>query len=144
MGEDYVRQEEAPFNMAIATLKRLDTILQQIRSLNSFSIINSVEKQDSHINLMQSFYINAVPLFEENKKKKRKEKEKEDNSLKELETEILNFCLEKKTIVKSGNQQYIHIYSSDKEKRINQIMIELLKRLEKYFMPGRREAEGLI
>ena len=141
---DDSREGEAPFNMAIATLKRLDIILQQIRILNSIYSSNSIEKQKSHIGLLQQFYINAVPLFKENKDKKNKKEKVGDGSLKELETEILNFGLETKTIVKSGSQKFINVYSSSKERRLNEIMIDLLKRLDKYFMPGRREAEGLI
>jgi hypothetical protein len=132
------RSDEAPFNMAIATLQRLDTILQQIRRLNTLYPIDSVEKQKSHISLVRDFYINSIPLFKEEKV------EGKEDKLPEIEKEILDNKLETKNLIKSGSQIYKTVYSQELEKRLNEIMIYLLRRLKKYFMPGKRDAEGLI
>ncbi len=151
MPEDNERETEAPFNMAIATLQRLDLILQQIRNLDVQFPIDSVSKQKSYISLVKQFYINSVPLFKEDKKKygnKKKDDKKEDTkkkeSLKKLQDEILSLKLDKKRCIRSGTQTYRYAYSEEKEKRINEILIEIQQRLSKFFMPGKRETEGLI
>ena len=151
MPEDNERETEAPFNMAIATLQRLDAILQQIRDLDSQYPIDSASKQKSYISLVKQFYINSVPLFKESKNvygKKKKGGKKKDTtkkiSLKVLQNEILSLKLDKKKVIRSGTQTYKYVYSEEKEKRINEILIDLQQRLSKFFMPGKRDTEGLI
>ncbi len=147
MPEDNERETEAPFNMAIATLQRLDLILQQIRNLDVQFPIDSVSKQKSYISLVKQFYINSVPLFKEDGKKKKGGKKKDTTkkeSLKKLQDEILSLKLDKKKCIRSGTQIYKYTYSEEKEKRINEILIEIQQRLSKFFMPGKRDTEGLI
>lgn len=127
------RAIEAPFNMAIATLKRLDTILQQIRNNDTLYPHDSPEKQKSFIGLVKQFYINSVPLFP-----------KEDKELKDLGDEILNLKIKKTTGIKGGGQTYVYIYTEELDKRLNQILIEIQLKLKRFFMPDKRDIEGLI
>jgi len=135
------REIEAPFNMAIATLKRLDLILIQIRQLHSQYTPDSNIKQKAHIDLVKQFYLNAIPLFDVEK-----EKEKEDGkkSMKELGKEILELNMERKSKISNGNQSVGEIYSYDKEIRLNEIMVDLQFRLKRFFMPGKKNVEGLM
>ena len=148
MGFNKEGETEAPFNMAIATLKRLDSILQQITSLDFDYPRDSVEKQKIHIGLVKKFFINATPLFKDDNEKKGNKNKKDNNDekehLKKLHNEILDFQVDKKHGIKSGTQISRHVYSEKKEKRLNEILIEIQQRLKKFFMPGKREVEGLI
>ena len=117
---DY-RDTEAPFNMAIATLKRLDTILQQIRQLDLIYQPTDIDKQKSYMGLVKQFYINAVPLLGEN--------------VKTYKEEVLKFEMKKKLMIKSGVQIYVEVYDKVMEKRFNEILIELQQKLSKFFMP---------
>jgi len=140
MGENYFnRQEEAPFNMAIATLKRLDLILIQIRQLHCQYFPESIIKQKAHVDLVKQFYLNAVPLFNPDEDDKNKQ-----TTIEELGAEILSFKMENKSIIRNGNQRQLEIYSYDKEKRLNEIICELQTKLKRFFMPGKRRVEGLM
>ena len=138
-----MRGAEAPFNMAIATLKRLDVILQQMRNLDTLYPMKSIEKQQSQIASVKQFYINSVPLFKQKDKDKKPGKE-EQKELKELQSEILDLQVKMRVGVKSGTQVSRYIYSDKLEKRMNEIMIEIQTRLKEFFMPGKRDTEGLI
>lgn len=133
---DYEREGEveAPFNMAIATLKRLDIILQQIRNLDLIYTYDSPEKQKSYINLVKQFYINAIPLFP---------KVDKDTEADAMSEKILNLKIVRKNMIKSGSQTYNHIYSEELDKTLNQILIEIQIKLRKFFMPTNRDDEGL-
>lgn len=123
-GDDY-GEKDAPFNMAIATLRRLDVILQQIKNLNLRFSQDSPEKQKAHISLVRDFYIQATPLFSETDLK----------DLKEIEKELLNFSIDKKSKIKSGSQKIGYVFDVEKEKRLNEILIDLQVKLKRYFMP---------
>jgi hypothetical protein len=123
------RETEAPFNMAVATLMRIDIILKEIKNLSYRFSGNSAEKQKAYIELVKQFYINAVPLLGDEADKYKKE--------------ILGLQLNKRRDIKSGNQKYIYCYSPKKEERLNEILVEIQQKLKKFFMPGRK-AEGLI
>ena len=148
MGEERESGGEAPFNMAIATLQRLDTILQQIRNLNMMYPSRSVELQKAYIGLVQQFFINATPLFDNIKEgkddAKNDKKDDKKDDLKNLETEILELSLSHKRGIKSGTQISGFVYDDNKQKRLNEILIILQRKLKKFFMPGKREQEGLI
>jgi len=124
---------EAPFNMAIATLRRLDAILQQIRFNDVIYPRDSPEKQRAYIGLVKQFYINAVPLFP-----------KDDKDFKKLGDEILNTKVLKTQGIRSGSQAIGYIYSEDLEKKLNLFLINIQIKLRKFFMPDKRDIEGLI
>lgn len=134
MGDE--REIEAPFNMAIATLKRLDIILQQIRQLDIMYPSNSVDKQKSYMNLVKQFYINAIPLFP---KKDKGEKDKTSNIAK-LGEEIISMTIKKRPFIISGGQKIGEVYDGKLDVRLNEILIELQQKLKKFFMPGKEES----
>ncbi len=144
MGDERESGGEAPFNMAIATLQRLDTILQQIRNLSIMYPSSSVELQKAYIGLVQQFFINATPLFDNIKEGKDDAKNNKKDDLKKLETEILELSLSHRHGIKSGTQVSGFVYDEKKQKRLNEILIILQRKLKKFFMPGKRETEGLI
>jgi hypothetical protein len=123
------RETEAPFNMAVATLMRIDIILKEIKNLSFKFPHNSAEKQKAYIELVKQFYINSVPLL--------------GDAAEDYKKEVLGFQLSRKRDIKSGNQKYIHFYSHAKEERLNEILVDIQQKLKKFFMPGRK-AEGLI
>ncbi len=143
------REVEAPFNMAIATLKRLDMILQQIKQLYLQYPSNSIEKQKAYIDLVKQFYLNAVPLLENVKDNKKEDKRSEENKEKKIDIEalgkeIIKLKMDVKTYVRNGVQKTRELYSDEKEIRLNEILRELQITLKKFFMPGKRDVEGLI
>lgn len=117
----YDSEGAAPFNMAVATLMRLDAILRQMKDINFLYPPRTPQKQEAHIGLVKQFYINAVPLL---KDKAPKWKE-----------EILNFSVVNKNSIKAGNQRNTEIYSPEIEKRLNEVMIEIQLVINKFFMP---------
>ena len=131
MGENYSRETEAPFNMAIATLKRLDTILQQIRAMDFHFSQSSAEKQKSYISLVKQFYINAVPLLKE-------------EDVEEYKKEILGLDVKLKHTIISGVQKQKYLYNVELEIRLNEILIELQQKLKKFFMPKGKDPGGAV
>jgi len=129
MGKDYV-ETEAPFNMAIATLMRLDSILQQISKLDFMFPFDSAEKQKSYLGLVKQFYINAIPLLK-------------DEDLNTYGT-ILEINLNKKISIKSGSQKINASYNPELELKLNKFLVDLQYKLKKYFMPKGDSREGLI
>ena len=124
MGSDY-QDSEAPFNMAVATLMRLDAILQQIRNLHSRYPFDSPEKQKSYLELVTQFYINAIPLLKV-----------EDATKSEG---ILFLKIEQKKLIRNGVQRMIPQYSGGLDLKLNRFLIELQQLLRKYFMPKGRD-----
>lgn len=121
------REPDAPFNMAIATLERLDTILQQLRN-NSFMINAAlIDRQAVKISLTQQFFLNAIPLLKE----KYVEKHKKD---------ILNLKLTKKAGIRSGTQGINTVYDQELDVELDEILIAMQLKLQKYFMPSKGQA----
>lgn len=135
---------EAPFNMAIATLKRLDLILIQIRQMHSQYPQDSIIKQKAHIDLVKQFYLNATPLFDPAEDDKNADEKKGLKTMKELGKEILSFTTIKKAFIRNRNQKVHEIYSHKKEIRLNEILEELQSKLKRFFMPGKKFREGLM
>lgn len=121
---------EAPFNMAVATLMRLDTILQQIRHLNYNSPFDSAEKQKAYLDLVKQFYINSIPLLPENKIGRF--------------SFLLNMQLKSKANVKNSNTKLLLRYDPSLNTRLDDTLIQLQKLMKKYFMPSGTSREGLI
>jgi len=61
----YIKEEvTGAFNMAVATLTRIDKHLQQLRDL-SFAPLLRGGKQEIKVNLVKSFYLAVAPLLKE-------------------------------------------------------------------------------
>lgn len=122
MEDEFSKQEiDAPFNMALATLKRLDTILQNLRQVSLMSI-NPKEKQRMNIDLLKQFYLNSIPLLD-------------NDYIKENNDKILNLKLNKSVVAKSGGHKNLESYDQELENNINKFFIEIQQKLKKYFMP---------
>ena len=123
---------DAPFNMAIATLRRLDAILIRIRILDDAYAFDSPEKQKSLIGLVKHFFINSTPLLKEEDVAAYKEK-------------ILPIDLKTSSKIKSGVQSVIYIYDPELDIKLNGILIELQTKLKRFFMPkGKDPASAII
>ena len=113
-----------PFNMAVATLMRLDAILKEIKMLHFRYAPYSSPKQNAHLNLAKEFYVNAVPLL--------------DDNAKDYEW-ILKESMNRKLHVSNGNQRYTEVYDSNKDVKLNTLVADIQLKLKKFFMPSRDE-----
>jgi hypothetical protein len=129
MSNDY-RDSEAPFNMAVATLMRLDAILQQIKNVCIIYPPHSVEKQRMHIELVKQFYMNSITLLEKT----------EDKDYEKL----LNFEMKVKSIIRNKVQIVTEIYSKEIEKELNRILIKLQIQTKKYYMPKGKDTSRAV
>jgi hypothetical protein len=125
------REGDAPFNMAVATLMRLDTILQQIRTIDFLFQSDSPDKQKAHIGLVKQFYINAIPLLA-------------DAEVTDYKDRVLKIELKSTSRVKAGNQSMRYYYDKDIEMELNTILIELQQKLKKYFMPKAKDPSRAV
>lgn len=123
-------EQEAPFNMAVATLMRLDAKLQQISYLDYKHPFDSPEKQKSYLNLVKQFYINAIPLLNEQDVK--------------YFSKILTIDMKTKSKVKSGSQKIIICYDRQLDTTLNNYLVQLQLRMKKYFMPKGRDLRRAV
>lgn len=130
MGYDKEREIEAPFNMAIATLMRLDNILKQLTYLDTMYPRDSIEKQKIHLGLIKQLYINSASLLNETEIKNYKE--------------VLELSLKQKTGIKAGSQKHNYIYDPKLELRLNEIAIELQQKLKRFFMPPTKDPRRAV
>jgi len=128
--EEEEENKEPAFNDALPTLTRVAVPLDEIRLLDYMYPPNSPEKQRAFIDLIKRFFILSTPLM----------KKKESDNYK---NEILNFQLKKSVFVRNGIQKVKNVYDPKLDRRLNEILIELQQILRKYFMPEKREDEGL-
>ena len=126
----YVYDSEAPFNMAVATLMRLDAILQQIRILDYQYPFDSPEKQKSYLGLVKQFYINSIPLLDDEEAKKH--------------LWILRENIETRNLIKRGNQKSIPRYDSNLDLKLNKLLIVIQQTLKKFFMPKGKDKRRAV
>lgn len=129
MGDKFY-DSEAPFNMAVATLMRLDTILQQIRTTDYCFPFDCAEKQKSYLGLVKQFYINAIPLL--------------DDTIAKKYSYVLELDIPNRAKIRSGNQKLISYYSPELNLKLNKILIQLQQHLRKYFMPKGRDLRRAV
>ena len=67
MGEEYIPDSKAPFNMAIATLYSLRNTLDRIRDIEGRIDYPAEERQRIKIELVKRFYVDSSPLIENKK-----------------------------------------------------------------------------
>ena len=121
---------EAPFNMAVATLMRLDSILQQIKVM-TITITNEKERQKAYLNLVKQFFLNAIPLLD-------------DNVIKDKKKKIMDLTMKQGLIAKNGRQNRVISYSESLEKELDNIMIELQQNLRRFFMPTGKDLRRAV
>ena len=137
MGEDNSKGGEVAFNMAIATLQRIDLVLRQITLIDTLHLMDTSAKQKAYIDLTQRLFVISSPLLFGLEKEKKKDEEK--TNLEDLQDEILNLKIECKTVVISGNQKLEFVFSRKLEKRIHEILIDIQRRLKPYMMPSKSD-----
>jgi len=129
--------DSAPFNMAIATLMRLDAILTDIKNiamegLSKSSKINMQESQRIKFNLVKQFFIQSIPLL----------KKEQINSLKEKLNNITFPELENNNLVNYKKQKIANSYNPTMDKKMNNFIINVQLKLQEagnYFMPPKND-----
>ncbi len=130
MGEEYLQESKAPFNMAIATLMSLRQTLDRIRDIEGRIDYPSEERQRIKIELVKRFYVDSSPLI--------------------FETEIIKkfkFILKLKPnyvicINKSSNKRTKRVkYSYELNEKLDECLLNLQVELQnkKYFMPPKED-----
>lgn len=117
-------QQEARFNMGIATLERIHTSLEKIRW--GFEFLHGIPRQRFHIDQVKILFMNMAPLLKSKK-------------VDEYKDDIDNLKLKSKLI--RGRQ--VVFYDQKLEARLFGIVREWTLELEKYFMPQRSAFAGL-
>lgn len=118
--------KDAPFNMAIATLKRIDDMLREYSKISALAP-NDGNSQILKYKTLRQIYLAAVPLMS---KEHQKEVKKSMNEI-EMKTTRLNG----RTVV---------IYSADFDVKLDDIVETILNSLQEfghYFMPEMDESD---
>jgi len=113
-------RNEATFNMAIATLARLDGILKRMELVSEMT--NGLTEQKLQIKLLRHFFLNATPLMNLVMKPTEYEKYKK---------QVFGLKLRSK-IMKGKNYEY---FSSDLENKILELVMMIQIEIKEYFMP---------
>jgi len=123
---------QAPFNMALDTLKRLSDILKDIRIFSTTLSINKGDRQEVKVSLVKHFFIQSTPLLE-------------DTILKKYKDKILKLKpIYKKIINKKGEViEIVPCFNPELDGNLDNIIIKLQVELQKkgHFMP-KGDVEG--
>lgn len=116
------------FNMAEASLKRVDFALLQLGVLSLSLQFPDVMRQKIKIRLVKNLLEYATPLAP-------------DLVDKNYRTEILNLGISKTMVIKNGNQRYIEVYDEELENTLDEKIIDISMKLQSkgYFMPNVEE-----
>lgn len=125
--------EGTVFNMAFATLIRLDGILQEINQIDSISSSDPIMAQSLKSNKIRSFFIQSSVLLPE-------------PDVQKLRNNYLILQGKKTTISKmeglgSSKQEIRRIYSPEYELELDNLLLDLLLLLQKnkVFMPSKAD-----
>ena len=137
MGEDE-QPEDAKFNMALDTLRRIGAIFEHIKNLYLDRTMSDEIRQKIKIELVKQFFIQASPLLP-------------IPTVAKYRQEILEIEPKRtKTYQKNGGGSTDYIgdslsYNSNLDFKLDMIVIELQQILQekKYFMPPAEDDEGL-
>ena len=139
MGMENINQQgSAPFNMAIATLMRIDGVLKQITEVSSNPIMPLGIKQGMKVNLVKQLFIQSSPLLPSEvvlRLKMQVDKIKPNNVLIGYGSGGVVKREENKTI-----------YNEDLEYQLDFLTVEIQRELqkEKYFMPPRKDLSRAV
>ncbi len=117
-------QQEARFNMGIATLERIHISLEKIRW--GFEVLQGLPRQRFHIDQVKILFMNVTPLLKPER-------------VKHYEDQIDGLKLKSK-IVRGRKVVY---YDEKLEAKLFKIVREWTRDLEKYFMPKASRFGGL-
>jgi len=114
------KRKEVTFNMAIATLARLDSILKRMELASVY--VSGIPEQRTQIKLLKYFFLNATPLMSTTQHKKYKK-------------EILEMKISSKTF----KGRTVEFEDPKLEKRIFEIAMDIEMELKEHFMPTKNE-----
>ncbi len=132
------REEAAVFNMAIATLQRIDLILREIKLI---SVGNSMQAygfemnmglaQHTKLKLVKQLFIQSIPLF--NPKQRDKQKKEIQGMIDKIQPPIIKHI----SRYSRRGHYFSEGYSPDVEKQLDEVVIRIEEILqqEQYFMP---------
>jgi hypothetical protein len=123
MREDGERRE-ASFNMAVATLSRLDGILKRMEIVSEMT--SGLREQRLHIKLLRHFFMNATPLLKLHLKAK---------EFAELQKRVLSVKIPQKTI--KGKR--IEYYNPNLDDDIMELLMDVQGEIKEHFMPHKGE-----
>lgn len=133
MNEEKPTTEGTPFNSAVATLMRLDSILMDIKNLILNNEVPQGLKQYRKLRLVKAFYVQSVCLL--------KDKTKKDALKKEAEKlkPIVKKCMS------GGYLKPFYAFSSELEDKLDNFLIDAQEALqaEGLFMPSKEGVKGL-
>lgn len=130
--------EKAPFNMAIATLMRIDDILKKIYDLEQNMLIDKNIRQAQKVLLVKELFIQSAGLLTETQRSLHQEN-------------ILNLNpVEVQTIKRFGSSSKLNgmkvIFNEALEKTLNNfiILVQVCLQDEKYLMPPRKDPKKAV
>lgn len=117
--------EGAAFNVAVATLMRLDNILIDIKNLILNKETSSGAKQLSKYRLTRAFYVQSAALI------------KDENSKNKIKDEIKKLSPAFKDIINAGKIKKIATFDWEFEEKLDDVLVLIQECLqgEGYFMP---------
>jgi len=131
-------EEKAPFNMAIATLMRIDSILTRIYEVEQNMMINIHQIQSQKILLVKELYMQSAGLLTV---KQREENQNKILNLKPVEIQTLQkFGMITRT---NGKRPF---YSETLEKTLNEfiIIVQICLQDQKFLMPPRKDPSKIV
>jgi hypothetical protein len=123
MSEDEEKRG-ASFNMAVATLARLDGILKRMEIVSEF--VSGIKEQRLHIKLLRHFFINATPLLAQALKTS------EINKYKERVTELRIPT----KLIRGRRAEY---YDAELSNKIIDLITDIQIEIKEHFMPRKEE-----
>ncbi len=118
------------FNFAESSLKRIDAILIQLGMISASLELPDLLRQKKKISLVKTFVQFAYPLAPE-------------LFPADYTNNIIGIRTFKTSSIKSGNQRVGEVYSEDLDIRLDNIIIEISRKLQQkgYFMPTINEED---
>ena len=135
MAEDYEREnEQAPFNMAVDTLRRLGDNLRRIEFISAETSIPKEERQEIKISLVKYFFIQSTPLLGEKVTKQYKDK------IIKLKPKMQKIA-EKKEYAPTNFIGWDVLYDPELEIKLDNLLVDLQCELQTkgHFMPVEEE-----
>lgn len=126
MGDDYLQETGAPFNMAIATLMSLRSTLDKIRDIEGRIDYPPEERQRIKIELVKRFYVDSSPLIFDTKTL---DKYKD---ILDIEPEVF-VCVNRLNNKRTKKIKYSYKLNKQLDECLLKLQVELQKK--KYYMP---------
>lgn len=119
MAEEH-ESKDSSFNMAVATLARLDGILKRMELISEFTM--GLSKQRLYIEMLRNFFLNATPLIGNLLS---------DSEFQDYKRRVFGIQIPSK-LFKGRRKEY---YSPEIENQILSIIMDIQIKIKGYFMP---------